>query len=171
MKILQTNIKIIDGDRGKNYPTPNELLTSGYCLFLNNKNIVNNKLSLIDSNYISEQKHNKLSKGSLNRKDLVSTTRGSLGNLLYIDSKFPLPARINSGMVIIQSDESEYRQNYLYYYFQSKNFKDQIAELRTGSAQPQLPIKDFQHIDLLEHSLFEQQHIVNSINCEVKYAC
>lgn len=170
MKILQTKIKIIDGDRGKNYPAPNELFTSGFCLFLNNKNIVDNKLTLIDANYISEEKHNMLSKGTLHYKDLVFTTRGSLGNLLYIDNKFPLPARINSGMVVIQSDESEYIQKYLYYYFQSKNFKDQIAELRTGSAQPQLPIKDFQHIDLVEHSLTEQQHIVNSINYEVKHA-
>ena len=38
VKFKDTKINIIDGDRGKNYPSQNEYLEDGYCLFLNAKN-------------------------------------------------------------------------------------------------------------------------------------
>ena len=71
IKIKDTNIVLEDGDRGKNYPNPSELLSKGYCLFLNNKNIVDNKLNLVESNYISEDKCNKLNAGLLSRNTII----------------------------------------------------------------------------------------------------
>ena len=57
-KISETNIDILDGDRGKNYPSPNELYKNGFCLFLSNKNIVGNRLNLEDCAYITEERKN-----------------------------------------------------------------------------------------------------------------
>ena len=37
--------EIIDGDRGKNYPTQEEFSDEGYCLFLNAKNVTSNGFS------------------------------------------------------------------------------------------------------------------------------
>lgn len=161
-KIRETSIKIIDGDRGKNYPSANDLLSSGFCLFLSNKNIVNNKLNLNGSFYISQIKHEQLRSGSLEKNDLVITTRGTLGNILYVDEFFPLPARINSGMVIIRHD-SQFLSRYLYYLFQSDYFQNQIKELQSGAAQPQLPIKDLEMMQIPIIDIGDQQHIVNTI--------
>ena len=153
---------IEDGDRGKNYPSPNELKSNGYCLFLNNKNIINNKLDISESNYISEEKHLKMRSGSLSLNDIVITTRGTLGNCLLVGNDFPLPARINSGMVIIHENDN-YLQKYLYYLFSSKLFHNQITELQSGAAQPQIPIKDLLKIKIPVINKDSQQHIVNIV--------
>ena len=162
IKIKDTNIVLEDGDRGKNYPNPSELLSKGYCLFLNNKNIVDNKLNLVESNYISEDKCNKLNAGLLSRNTIVLTTRGTLGNCLFIDQKFPLPCRINSGMIIIKPDKS-YIPKFIYYFLCSSNFKSQINEMKSGAAQPQLPIKDILNMYLPIRNFSDQQHIVDTI--------
>lgn len=38
-EIKDARISIIDGDRGKNYPSKEEFSTEGFCLFLNTGNI------------------------------------------------------------------------------------------------------------------------------------
>lgn len=47
--------------------------------------------------------------------------------------------RINSGMIIIRCQNS-INEKYIYWYMRTKQFKNQIKELQTGSAQPQLPL-------------------------------
>lgn len=163
MKLENLEIKIEDGDRGKNYPSPDELSTSGYCLFLNNKNIIDNRLSLHDSFYITKEKHDILRAGSLSFNDIVLTTRGTLGNSLLVDKNFPLPARINSGMVILHSS-NKIIPKYLLYFFESANFRQQVLSLQSGAAQPQLPIKDLLKMDIPILNMSEQQHIVNTIS-------
>lgn len=41
VQLESTGIDVIDGDRGKNYPHQNELLSTGFCLFLSAKNVTN----------------------------------------------------------------------------------------------------------------------------------
>ena len=66
----------------------------------------------------------------------------------------------------------EYIPYYIYLSLQTKNFTEYIKSVSCGtSAQPNLQIGDLLNYEFNEHSLSEQQHIVNSINCEVKYAC
>ena len=156
------NVDIVDGDRGKNYPHNDELSTCEEVLFLSNKNIINNKLNLENALYISQIKHKQMGKGSLSISDIVLTTRGTLGNILFIDNKFKLPARINSGMVIIRPVD-KYIPKFLYYYLISNKFKNNIEQTKSGAAQPQLPIKDLENIKLPECNLPTQRHIVDSI--------
>lgn len=40
--LKESKIKIIDGDRGNNYPKQNDFLDEGYCLFLNANNVTKN---------------------------------------------------------------------------------------------------------------------------------
>ena len=160
LKIKDTSIVIEDGDRGSNYPSSNELFDKGYCLFLNNKNISNDKLICNGSLYISEEKDKLLRKGKLQYNDIVMTTRGTIGSLLLIDYSFPLPARINSGMVIVKSG-FDFLPKYLYYMFQSNFFKKQLYENQSGSAQPQLPIKDIRNLYVYIENKSIQQHIVD----------
>ena len=41
-QLCDIDVDVIDGDRGKNYPHQDELLESGYCLFLSAKNVTQN---------------------------------------------------------------------------------------------------------------------------------
>ena len=85
----ETNIDVIDGDRGKNYPSDNELLQKGYCLFLSAKNVSKDGFKFNNNKFISKNKDLILGKGKLKEKDIVITTRGTVGNIAYFDSNIP----------------------------------------------------------------------------------
>ncbi|MDR9367325.1 MAG: restriction endonuclease subunit S [Balneolaceae bacterium] len=95
--------EIIDGDRGKHYPSSEELRDNGYCLFLNAKNVTKDGFKFSECEFISVEKDNALSKGKLTRGDIVLTTRGTLGNAAFYNSDIQYSnIRINSGMIIIR---------------------------------------------------------------------
>lgn len=142
-------IEIIDGDRGKNYPTQNELLEQGHCLFLSATNVTKDGFAFDKCQYITEQKDNALRKGRVRRNDVVLTTRGTLGNVAYYSESIPFEnVRINSGMVTIQTDQDKLLPRYLYYFLKSELFQSQVRALQSGAAQPQLPIRDIKKIKI-----------------------
>ena len=147
-KISELNIELIDGDRGKNYPKNSEIKGKGFCLFLNAKNVTSNDFNFNELNYISEEKDKLLRNGKIKRKDIILTTRGTVGNVAYYSNKIPYEnMRINSGMIIIRCSEN-LNEKYLYWYMKSKMFQNQIKELQTGSAQPQLPISIIKNMNI-----------------------
>ena len=68
-------IEIIDGDRGKNYPPKNEFTKTGFCLFLNTKNVTSTGFVFNEVDFIPKERDEKLRKGKLQRNDVVLTTR------------------------------------------------------------------------------------------------
>lgn len=162
--LRDTDIVIEDGDRGKNYPKKSELLKSGYCPFLNNKNIIDDKISLVDSDFITEERHNLLRKGTININDIILTTRGSVGNIgifnKYLGYEF---ARINSGMIIIKNKE-DFNLMYLYQLLKTPLMKEQYKSMSTGTAQPQLPIKDIKKLKILKPDKSIQDKIGNLLS-------
>ncbi len=105
-------LQIIDGDRGKNYPKKTEFADTGYCLFLNTKNVTQTGFSFSELNFIDQERDDLLRKGKLKRGDLVLTTRGTVGNVAYYDETIPFDhIRINSGMVIIRPQGIDERFN------------------------------------------------------------
>ena len=104
---------IIDGDRGKNYPKAGDFLDTGYCLFLNAKNVTQKGFDFENCNFITREKDDALRKGKLSRGDVVLTTRGTVGNLAYYSENIPYEnIRINSGMVILRMDRSVLNEIY-----------------------------------------------------------
>ncbi|MBD3672770.1 MAG: restriction endonuclease subunit S [Planctomycetaceae bacterium] len=160
LRIADAPIEIEDGDRGKNYPKQADFTLSGYCLFLNAGNVTLDGFRFDDCKFISSEKDNKLRKGKLLREDLVMTTRGTVGNVAYYDESVPYDhIRINSGMVIFRPETDSLLPLFLYQYLRSKAFKDQVHALRTGSAQPQLPIRDINRIEIPLPPLPQQEAI------------
>lgn len=140
---------IIDGDRGRNYPKKDEFSDSGYCLFLNAKNVTKSGFSFENCMYITEEKDNALHNGRLVRGDVVLTTRGTLGNLAFYDNYVPFEhIRINSGMVILRM-----KKDVMTEVFFIEQFKLQLQSIRgkiaSGSAQPQLPISTMNKIRIV----------------------
>ena len=80
-------IQLIDGDRGKNYPTQSHFSNKGFCLFLSAKNVTNNGFEFSDLVFIDKNRDELLRAGKLQRGDIVVTTRGTIGNVaLYSDT-------------------------------------------------------------------------------------
>lgn len=140
---------IVDGDRGKNYPKQNEFRDNDYCLFLNTGNVTRQGFNFSKNMFITEEKDNAMRKGKLTRGDIVFTSRGTIGNTAFYCGTVPFDnIRINSGMVIIRAKENKVDQRYLYQLIKSDYQRDKIQGYITGSAQPQLPIKNFSQIEV-----------------------
>ena len=130
-KLGDASFDIIDGDRGKNYPKKDEFFESGYCLFLNTKNVTTNGFAFTELNFITKEKDELLRKGKLKRYDLVLTTRGTVGNVgFYNDNVIYDKLRINSGMVIIRPNAIDKEFNYQLFKYLKKDFES----FTTGSA-------------------------------------
>lgn len=165
VRIEDSIVEIIDGDRGVNYPKQDEFFDSGYCLFLNAGNVTADDFNFEKAQFITEEKDNLLRKGKLTRNDIVLTTRGTVGNVAHFDDSIKYDnIRINSGMVIFRIDESrrEIFTKYFYYFLKSPIFKERVLSHSSGSAQPQLPIKDLKQIEISLPS-FETQHRIADI--------
>ena len=157
-KLGEAPFEIIDGDRGKNYPKKNDFFENGYCLFLNTKNVTNSGFAFTELNFITKEKDELLRKGRLKRHDLVLTTRGTVGNVGFYNTNIPFDnIRINSGMVIIRPNGIDDKFNYQLFKYLKKDFET----FTTGSAQPQLPIRDLKEMSFQLPPLLEQKAIAS----------
>ena len=156
--------EIIDGDRGKNYPTADELADKGYCLFLNAKNVTASGFNFDTCVFVSKEKDEVLRKGKLSRGDVVLTTRGTLGNLAFYTEDVPFEhVRINSGMVILRMKQDIVNEVYFI-----EQFKMQLADIKekiaSGSAQPQLPISTMSKINILIPNIAKQRQFADFVH-------
>ncbi len=155
--------QIIDGDRGKNYPHNDDFSNSGYCLFLNAKNVTAKGFNFENQMYISQKKDSELKKGKLRRGDIVLTTRGTIGNLAFYDSEIPFKnIRINSGMVIIRLDTNRINEMFFIEQFKMQLFKVK-QKIASGTAQPQLPISTMNNIKILLPPISLQKEFANFV--------
>ncbi|MDH2996981.1 hypothetical protein A1D22_04685 [Pasteurellaceae bacterium LFhippo2] len=159
-----TAIEFIDGDRGKNYPKQSDFSDRGFCLFLSAKNVTDNGFLFEEKSFISQIKDYELRKGKLERGDIVITTRGTIGNVALFDDKVPFEhVRINSGMVIARNKDKQFCNEFINIFLNSYLFKNQVGNLISGSAVPQLPIKDIKKIKIPVFSLQKQKKIIEII--------
>ena len=155
--------EIIDGDRGKNYPTADEFFDEEYCLFLNAKNVTSTGFNFDTCMFVTKEKDEALRKGKLSRGDIVLTTRGTLGNLAFYTKAVPFEhVRINSGMVILRMKQDIVDEMYFI-----EQFKMQLADIRekiaSGSAQPQLPISTMNKINILIPNIKKQRQFADFV--------
>lgn len=157
--------EIIDGDRGKNYPKQDEFYPQGYCLFLNTGNVTKEGLTFEENQFITKEKDEALRKGKLKRGDIVYTTRGTVGNAGYYNSNVPYEnVRINSGMVILRANGKIVDARFLYQILKSEYYRPYFKQYCTGSAQPQLPIKNFSQIYLNVPDIKTQHRIADILS-------
>lgn len=157
--------EIIDGDRGENYPKQDEFYPQGYCLFLNTGNVTKEGLTFEENQFITKEKDEALRKGKLKRGDIVYTTRGTVGNAGYYNSNVPYEnVRINSGMVILRANGEIVDARFLYQILKSEYYRPYFKQYCTGSAQPQLPIKNFSQIYLNVPDIKNQHRIADILS-------
>ena len=161
----QAPFVIIDGDRGVDYPKQHDFLAKGYCLFLNTGNVTTSGFNFSNCAFITKEKDKALRKGKLMREDIVLTTRGTVGNVGFYSTNILFEnIRINSGMVVIRPDPTKLVPYFMYLFLRSDLFIEQTKFLRSGSAQPQLPIRDMKRVLMHIPPINEQINIVNILS-------
>ena len=137
---LNKNIEVLDGDRGHNYPSTGDLKEQGHTLFLSASNVTKRGFEFNSKQYITLEKSQSMGNGKLALNDIVLTSRGSVGHIAWYDEivKQKVPyARINSGMLILRSNDSMC-PSIVSQYLKSPIGARKIDLISFGSAQPQL---------------------------------
>lgn len=170
LTIKESSIELIDGDRGVNYPKLKDFSPDGFCLFLSAKNVTKDGFVFDEVSFITREKDSVLRKGKLQRCDIVLTSRGTVGNVAYYDESVPYDnVRINSGMLIIRHGK-QFDPMFLYQYFSGPQMREKYLSMGSGSAQPQLPIRNLEQIRIPIIPIAEQikiSEITHAVNLKV----
>jgi type I restriction enzyme S subunit len=139
-------------------------MSSGYCLFLNTKNVRQGNFDFSDVAFISRERHTRLSGGTLKRNDIVLTIRGTLGNTAVYSEDVPFEVvRINSAMLIVRP-KAGFDPNFIERFLRSNAFKEWVGLNQRGSAQPHLRTVDIETAKLPLVSERQQRRIVAKVD-------
>ena len=158
-KLGDTNIFFADGNYGEAYPKASDMTDSSTGIpFLTGGNLKNGRLDLSGANYITYEKHMKLTSGHLAEDDIVIAVRGSLGALGYVN-KGNSGWNINSQLAILRTDKTVLIGKYLIQFLLSTTGQKELLSKQTGSALKQLPISSLKDIAIPVTSIEEQERI------------
>ena len=148
--------QLINGDRGKNYPSKDKLLSEGEIPFISAINMDNQTVKADGLLFVSEQQYNLLGSGKLQKDDFVFCLRGSLGK--FCQYPFDIGA-IASSLVILRKNGSVL-DDYIKAYLSSPLIAEQINSSNNGTAQPNLGARDIACYAIPLPPLAEQKRIV-----------
>ena len=118
-------------------------------MFLNAGNVTTKGFDFSACSYITKEKDAILRKGKLQHGDVVLTTRGTVGNVAYLNKTMTFSEmRINSGMVILRN-LGVVSPEYIYTALRHEYMQKLMTLYASGSAQPQLPIKDMKRMKVI----------------------
>jgi type I restriction enzyme S subunit len=150
-------IQIIDGDRSSNYPKGDDFVEKGVP-FLNTTNIANGVLDLTDLRFVTEAKAATIKKGRLRENDIIMTTRGTIGRVARFKCSYEM-ALINAQMLIFRTDPVELDPDFLFYVLSSDGVQGALRRFSSGSAQPQIPIRDLRLVPITLPAVDTQRRI------------
>ena len=153
---------VLNGDRGKNYPSKEKLVSSGipFISALNlDGNTVTNDANLL---CVTEEQYNLLANGKLEKGDIVVCIRGSLGK----HAKYPFEkGAIASSLVILRvlcGDEA--LSDYIMMWLDSPAFFSEIRKYDNGTAQPNLAAKSLEQFFVPIPPISEQKRILEKLD-------
>ncbi|HFR3816364.1 TPA: restriction endonuclease subunit S, partial [Streptococcus suis] len=160
---LKTIYQVINGDRGKNYPSKDKLFENGEIPFINAGNIANEVISSQNLLYLSEEQYNKLGNGKLIKGDVIFCLRGSLGKFGIFNME---KGAIASSLVIIRPYYNNSKDFDIYFskYLASPVLLSEIRKYNNGTAQPNLSAKALNNFFIPLPPLAEQKRIVSKIS-------
>lgn len=152
---------LINGDRGKNYPSKDKLSLEGIP-FISAVDIENDTISNSKLLCLSRGQYETLGNGKLIRGDIVFCIRGSLGKC----GVYPFnEGAIASSLVIIRiADTDIVNSKYLLNYLKSPLLFSEIRKHDNGTAQPNLSAENLKNFLIPFAPQAEQQRIVAKID-------
>lgn len=153
---------LINGDRGKNYPSQADIVDNGEIPFVNAGHLVENQINFEQMNYISRDKFDKLSSGKIIDGDILYCLRGSLGKKAIVTGINE--GAIASSLVIIRPNQELVTSKYLSLALESSSISTQLFQANNGSSQPNLSAKSVREYKIALHNIQEQDEIVTKIS-------
>lgn len=153
-------VQLINGDRGKNYPSKEKLTEKGIP-FISAVNLDGGKVSKSKLLCMTDKQYDLLGSGKLKINDLIFCLRGSLGKNAICQIE---QGAIASSLVILRRYSEELVSlNYFYYYINSPLLSLEISKYNNGTAQPNLSANNLASFLFPIPPLDEQQRIVEKI--------
>lgn len=147
MKVKLGEIAVlINGDRGKNYPSQADIVPNGEIPFVNAGHLNGRNISFDEMNYISQEKFEQLNSGKFFKGDILYCLRGSLGKKAAV--KDDVKGAIASSLVIIRPDSEKVDVDYLMFALDSPSIKEQLLKANNGSSQPNLSAASVRAYDI-----------------------
>lgn len=142
-QLEELELDISDGNYSSKYPTKQEFLNNGIP-FIRGTDFSGKTISRKGLMYISPKKHSELKKGHLKENDILITTRGEIGQIVYVPRYF-IDSNINAQLVRINGGK-QYPKSYIGNTLLSNKVQCDIKSLITGSALQQLPVGKLKQI-------------------------
>ena len=151
--------ELLNGDRGKNYPSKGKRTATGIP-FVNAGHLQGNQVSTGGMTFIDEARYQLLGAGKFRLGDILFCIRGSLG-------KVALNTRIERGAIasslIIVRPHEEVNTKFVFYFLASPLTSGFIAEFDNGTAQPNLSAADLARFVVPFPPRPEQDRIVEKL--------
>ena len=161
-------VQIINGDRGKNYPSKNKLSATGIP-FVSALNIQNHTISKSNLLCLNQKQYEILGNGKLTLNDIVFCIRGSLGKFgIY---PFSCGAIASSLVIIRRYFEDDDFLRYMMLYLTSPILFNEIKKYDNGTAQPNLAAKDLSAFLFPLPPSAEQKSIAKKANELMSLCC
>ena len=158
---LKTIVYILNGDRGKNYPSKEKLSFSGNIPFISAINLKNGLVSKESLKYLNDEQYNLLRSGKIKKDDILFCIRGSLAKNGI--SKFTKGA-IASSLVILRSyNKRLISPLFLLAYCNSTQISSELNKYNNGTAQPNLAASDLSKFVIALPPKMQQHKILRAI--------
>ena len=152
---------ILNGDRGKNYPSKDKLKLTGEIPFISAINIENKTISKKNLLFLTEEQYGKLRAGKLIFGDIVFCIRGSLGK--FGKYNFEKGAIASSLTIVRDFIKDIINKDYLMTYLESNTLVKEINKYNNGTAQPNLSAENFKKFLIPLPPFEEQKRIVEKV--------
>lgn len=147
MKVKLGDIaELINGDRGRNYPSQSDIASFGDVPFINAGHLDGRRIRLDEMNYISQEKYENLNSGKFRKGDILYCLRGSLGKKAVIEDD--IYGAIASSLVIIRLNTKKVDVDYLMFALDSPSIQEQLERANNGSSQPNLSAASVRNYDI-----------------------
>lgn len=163
-RIDELDLDISDGNYSSKYPTKQEFQTEGIP-FIRGTDFNGYSISRKNLMYITPEKHEILKKGHLKKNDILITTRGEIGRIVFVSDYF-IDSNINAQLIRINGDK-RYPRSFLGMSLISDYVQNDIKSLVTGTALQQLPVGKFNQVKII---VPDDEEIIKSFDSIVEVA-
>ncbi|MBD5474837.1 MAG: restriction endonuclease subunit S [Lachnospiraceae bacterium] len=136
----------MDGNHGEKHPTVSEYVSDGIP-FLMASDIHNGKADVYHCKYITKERANKLDKGFAKDGDVLITHKATIGEVAILQGLKTEYAVLTPQVTYYRiQDESRLNQKYLYAYFNSEEFQNDLKTKAAQSTRPYIGISAQQNL-------------------------
>lgn len=151
--------QIINGDRGKNYPSKSHRVSEGIP-FINAGHVDQGVIDMSTMDFISPERFDLLGSGKVSMGDVLFCLRGSLGKVgLVTDID---KGAIASSLAIVRPKD-QILSEYLLGYFQTSTAGEMIRRFDNGTAQPNLSAANLAKFEVPLFPFHAQAQIVAEV--------